>query len=146
MGAEVAKGLVGPVRRRGEPVGAEADPREKRDQRHLVKDAGILHVARRAEQRAAQARQDARTVWIVVSHAALISRRGASVNRVSRRRREKSTARAALQWPTRATLQNATSRRRSPITRAALWTACAMLITRSWNRPMVSTSCLPSKS
>ena len=52
--AERAERLVGAVRRRRQAVGAEADPREERDQRHLVEDARVLNAARRAEDGAAK--------------------------------------------------------------------------------------------
>src|SRR5439155_21054113 len=60
--AERAERLVGAVRRRRQAVGAEPDPRQERDQRHLVEDARILNAAWSAEDGAANACDDA-TGW-----------------------------------------------------------------------------------
>jgi hypothetical protein len=46
---ERAEGFVGAVRARREPVGAEADPGEERDERELVKGVRIFDVLRRAD-------------------------------------------------------------------------------------------------
>ena len=56
---ERAERLVGAVGRGGQPVGAQADPGQERDERHLVEDAGVLHAARRTEYGAADAAQGA---------------------------------------------------------------------------------------
>ena len=51
--AELAERLVRTVRARREPVGAEPDPGEERDERELVERVRILDVLRRAEEEAA---------------------------------------------------------------------------------------------
>jgi hypothetical protein len=52
--AERAVGFVGAVRRGREAVGAEADPREKRDERHPVEDSGVPDVLAPAEEQPGQ--------------------------------------------------------------------------------------------
>ena len=54
MMAEREEGLLGAVARRAEAVGAEADPRQERDQREAMEDFGIANVARRSDQNVAQ--------------------------------------------------------------------------------------------
>ena len=48
---EGAKGLFRAVARRGEPVGSEPYPREKRGQRKLVKNVGVERIAALAEKK-----------------------------------------------------------------------------------------------
>ncbi len=52
--AERAEGLVRAVGRGGEPVGAQPDPGQHGDERDAVVGAGVLDVARRAEDQVAQ--------------------------------------------------------------------------------------------
>src|SRR5208337_4253874 len=54
MMPEREEGLFWPVARGAQPVGAETDPGEKRDQRKAVKDLGIADVARRSDKNVAQ--------------------------------------------------------------------------------------------
>ena len=56
--AKVLERLLGTVGRRGEPVGAEADPGQERDQRDLVEDARVVNVAGLAEDGPPHAREE----------------------------------------------------------------------------------------
>src|SRR6185503_17823595 len=53
--AELAEGLLGSVRRRREPIRAEADPREERDQRDAVEERRVVEAARPADEEAPEA-------------------------------------------------------------------------------------------
>ncbi len=54
MGAELEKGLLGAVGGRGKPVGPQTDPREERDQGHVVEDPRVEEVLGPAEEEPAQ--------------------------------------------------------------------------------------------
>jgi hypothetical protein len=47
---ELTKDLFGSVRRRRQPVGAQPDPREERDEREVAMDAGVEWILRPAEE------------------------------------------------------------------------------------------------
>ena len=49
MMSEREERLLGTVAGRAQAVGAQADPREKRDQREAMEDFGIADVARRSD-------------------------------------------------------------------------------------------------
>ena len=50
MMSEREEGLLGAVAGRAQAVGAQADPREKRDQRKTMEYLGVADVARRPDQ------------------------------------------------------------------------------------------------